>query len=551
MKKWLRFPLGVASLAAGGALLAKFGMSTALALTQPGGGVDLPNLYAIGLGLMGVGGAWDLLRPRRAAADKVGVVAKSVFATRRHIDACGISEDRSKPDEGLYLGFFCDDGKQTQLCYRGAKSLLCIGVPGSNKTAGLVIPALQSARRSAIVLDMKLQNAAVTSRKRGTMGRVIILNPYGVLVDELPHLQSHGWNPLLQLDPTSEDFESDAYCIAEAITDSAGANDSSSGRFFSESSLNLAACLVMWERYVHGDKASLCNVRATVCAPNEYADVDGEKRVVGGFLFELEVMRTCEHAAIRNVSTRLYQRLTDAGSHGTSAQDVIDTFMSSTRFLDDPRIARDMKKGGRIDFAALHTEIVTIYIGLPPHQLVAQAKWLRLFINLALAELYKHPPHNPTLPPVLFMLDEFGNVGRLSNIVSAMNIARDYRVQLWMFLQNLGQLKANNYPKEWTSFFSGSGVLTTFNASDTETQQELSKLFGNEEKSVPTETVNGISTGLQAIPIVRPEDLARLGRRGETINLIEPCTMPIRGVAPVYPETPFNVGLESNPYFRG
>jgi type IV secretion system protein VirD4 len=378
-----------------------------------------------------------------------------------------------------------------------------------------------------------------------------------VLVDELPHLQSHGWNPLLQLDPTSEDFESDAYCIAEAITDSAGANDSSSGRFFAaESSLNLAACLVIWERYVHGDKASLCNVRATVCAPNEYADVDGEKRVVGGFLFELDVMRKCEHAAIRSVSTRLYQRLTDAASHGTSAQDVIDTFMSSTRFLDDPRIARDMKKGGRIDFAASHTEIVTIYIGLPPHQLVAQAKWLRLFINLGLAELYKHPPRNPTrnptLPPVLFMLDEFGNVGRLSNIVSAMNIARDYGVQLWMFLQNLGQLKANNYPKEWTSFFSGSGVLTTFNASDTETQQELSKLFGHEEKSVPTETAHGISTGLQAIPIVRPEDISRLGRRGETINLIEPCTMPIRGIAPVYAELPSLAdGLDLNPYWRG
>ena len=55
---------------------------------------------------------------------------------------------------------------------------------------------------------------------------------------------------------------------------------------------------------------------------------------------------------------------------------------------------------------------------LPAAELLAeQAKWLRLFVNLALAELYNNPPTvDATLPPVLFMLDEFGNLGRLSQI---------------------------------------------------------------------------------------------------------------------------------------
>ena len=570
----LRVLLGATALAGGGALVSSSGAAAVQSALHTHDGLGLGTLFAVAAGLGLVGAGFDLLRGRRRPEVKESI-ANSVWATRKHIEDAKIAADPRAPGGGLYLGRFVTDdgGLPVELRYRGTKHILCAGVPGSNKTTGLVVPLLSEgqpgaassntgAARSIICLDLKLQNAPVTMRKRALLGSVIVLNPFGVLADELPGLQSAGWNPLLQLDPESDDFESDAYCIAEAMIDSAGAADSSSGKFFQESALNLAAALVMWERFLHGDKASLCRVRATVCAPNEFKEVDGppspdksgsgaasEKKLCGGFLYQLELMRHCKHAAIKNVSARLYSRLTDANSKATAAQDVIDTFMASTRFLDDPRIRRDMAKGGRIDFAALHREITTIYIGLPPHQLAAQAKWLRLFINMALAELYKHPPRVPVLPPVLLLLDEFGNVGRLSNIVSAMNVSRDYSVQLAMFLQNHGQLRAS-YPNEYQSFYSGCGVLTTFCAGDAETQEVLSKLFGNVEMIVPTETVNGVSMTPHAIPLIRPEDISRLGP-GETISRIEPCPWPVRGVAPVYPKTRFNEGLDPNPYYRG
>jgi type IV secretion system protein VirD4 len=544
MKQWLRFPLGVASLAAGGGLLAKFGTSTALALTQQGGGVDLPNLYAIALGSMAIGGAWDLLVGRRPAADKVGVVAKSVFATRRHIDACGISEDRSKPNEGLYLGFFCEDGK-TQLRYRGPKHGLFFGTPGANKSMGLVVPNLAHLRRSMIVIDPKGQLAAITAGKRQRMGRVIILNPFGVLADELPRLQSTGWNPLLQLDPQSLDFEDGAGCIADAIIEKSDAGNS---KFFDNSAENLVTALVMWERYSKGAKANLCNIRAELCKPTIYDKAT--KEPVSGFLHTLKQMAACDVPAIADAGGRLSSRLNDPNSQSTSAQDVIDTVLANTRFLSNQYIKTDMAKGGAIDFGALHREVTTIYLILPPYLLVSMAKWLRLFVNLSLMQLYKHPPtRGAALPPVLFMLDEFGNLGRLSQILNALNISRDYSLQLWMFLQNSGQLKAA-YPKEYASFYSGAGFVSTFATADNETAELLSKLLGNEEKSVPTESVNGTSIGLQAIPLIRPEDLGRLGR-GETVGKIEPCPWPVRGIAPVYTQTPFANGLDPNPYYRG
>ena len=63
-----------------------------------------------------------------------------------------------------------------------------------------------------------------------------------------------------------------------------------------------------------------------------------------------------------------------------------------------------MAKGGAaIDFGALHREIVTIYVILPVDQLEEQAKWLRMFVNLSLQQLYKNPrPLDPPLPRILY-----------------------------------------------------------------------------------------------------------------------------------------------------
>jgi hypothetical protein len=98
----------------------------------------------------------------------------------------------------------------------------------------------------------------------------------------------------------------------------------------------------------------------------------------------------------------------DSGSQSTSVQDVIETALASTAFLDDPRIRYDMAKGGAIDFGALHHEITTIYLVLPVHELQNQSKWLRLFVNQSLRELYKHlAPANAPLPPILYLVDEF------------------------------------------------------------------------------------------------------------------------------------------------
>lgn len=472
-------------------------------------------------------------------------IAKSEWADRADIEGAGIIETASDQD-GVYLGFFADRDGALTLRYKEGKHLLSFGVPGANKSTGLIVPNLAHLRRSIVVIDPKGELAAITARKRASMGRLIVLNPFRLWVDERPQLESAGWNPLLQLDPASPDFEGDAHCIADALIDKAGASGSGNSKFFENSAENLAAALVMWERHSNGDNASLANLRATVCAPNEY---DADKRLRGGFLYTLAQMATCEHVAIANAGKRLAARLLDTKSQSTSAQDVIDTFMAATRFLDDPAVAGDMQKGDKIDFGALHREVTTIYLIPPVSESDAQAKWLRLFVNIALRKLYRNAPTKPALPPVLLMLDEFGNLGWLSQINTALTVARGFRVQLWCFLQNLAQLKGN-YKDRWQSFFTGAGAVTSFKTGDMETAEYLAKIYGNKPEYVMTQSARGVSNTPQAIPLIRPEDIGRLPR-GETISVIEPCAMPVRGCAPVYVETRYADGLDPNPYHHG
>jgi type IV secretory pathway TraG/TraD family ATPase VirD4 len=268
-----------------------------------------------------------------------------------------------------------------------------------------------------------------------------------------------------------------------------------------------------------------------------------------------------DNYAMRMAGSRLQARLSDTSSQNTSLQDVIETVMKNTVFLDDDRIAFDMVKGGDIDFAAMHDDITTVYVILPVHQLREQSKWLRMFINLALSEFFKRKMTNEEarLPPVLFMLDEFGNLGRLPEILNAMNIARDYRVQLWMFLQHLEQLE-RTYPKETSDFFAGSGVIQTFNAHDRKTAVHFAEMLGKREVEMTSSQIGGglnikqmslsQNTATQIHPLIQPEDLWRLGRAA-TVSMIDPCPWPVLGHVDGYWNLIDPKEVDPNPYHKG
>ena len=130
----------------------------------------------------------------------------------------GLAAPAGIPLHSLDLG----DGVLVPLRYNGDQHLFTVAPSRSGKGATSIIPALLEYPGSALVIDPKGQNAAVTARRREELGqRVLILNPFGV-----HGLPQSAFNPLSILDAGSPDLARDTAVLADALIVYGGHGDS-------------------------------------------------------------------------------------------------------------------------------------------------------------------------------------------------------------------------------------------------------------------------------------------------------------------------------------
>ena len=146
----------------------------------------------------------------------------------------------------MYLGDEAGNGSTTarRIGYHGDGHMLTIGPTRSGKSRRLLIPnLLYETGRSMLVVDMKGELAAITAAHRAAKGgTAIALDPFGVLPNRGVKIQSVGFNPMLRLDPDSDDFVDDAMGLAEALVQ---VNPDDSEPHWSESAQDLVAGLIM------------------------------------------------------------------------------------------------------------------------------------------------------------------------------------------------------------------------------------------------------------------------------------------------------------------
>ncbi|HMA70997.1 MAG TPA: type IV secretory system conjugative DNA transfer family protein [Xanthobacteraceae bacterium] len=440
--------------------------------------------------------------------------------------------------DAIYLGRFLDNrGERDTVGYAGAGHLVTIGPAGSGKGAGLIIPNLSTLRRSIVIIDPNGEAAAITARKRAQFGPVAIINPFGLFVNELPHLKSHGFNPLAALDPDHDDFGDDCTGIARALVREQEQDD---GAILSSSAQDLVAALIMHEKFERREHASLANVRAMLTEPFTSTTETGPI----GLLKTVIKMTTSKCAALRSKTGRFLRE-----RH--SSKDFISIAIKETRFLDSPQIQRDLQGTG-IDWDKLKHEVTTVYVILPADRLDTHANYLRLVIDSALRVLLRSQP-GEALPPVLFILDEFAHLGYLPPIASTTGIADGTGVQLWPFLQDLNQLKTV-YQDRWQTLLGNAAVFTAFAPRDPATAQYLSARSGS--KTVIVETRSEHAEGTEATPGGDPgapsfkrEHTTAMPER-QMLCLVEPVKNAFMSRAPGYWNTNFNEDLDPNPYHQ-
>ena len=365
------------------------------------------------------------------------------------------------------------------LRYGGEGHLLTAAPTRSGKGTGSVIPNLLTYSGSVVVTDPKGENYAVTARCRRERlaHRTVALDPFDLLsAFGLPPSEA-AFNPMDLISTEGTDFLEGASLLADMLVVPQGGRGGGENAFWAEEAKALLSGLILYVAAKETDgfgrpteRRSLLRVRELLTLPRE------EFRE----LMEAMQRSTLAGGLVARAAARLLQK------EDKERSGVVSTAQSHTHFLDSSRMARVMGRS-TFEMSTLKRERLSLYLILPAHHLDTYSRWLRLTIACALNEMVSVPNQYAGGPGnrVLFLLDEFAQLGRMDPVLRAVSLLAGYGAQLWFFLQDLSQLKGT-YPDRWQTFLANTDVLQAFGTNDHETARLLSELTG--EATIYVET---------------------------------------------------------------
>jgi type IV secretory pathway TraG/TraD family ATPase VirD4 len=401
------------------------------------------------------------------------------------------------PAVGFVLGVLRDAPRGADRRFRQDGHLLTCAPTGAGKGIGAVIPNLLDYPGSAFVLDFKGETYAVTARARRSLGHdVILIDPFGIT-----GAAAHRLNWLDTLDPDDPDVVSRAAGIADMLVVAEGADSES---HWNDTARELLRGLLVYVACLPVERRTMAELRRIVTAP--------EDDLAGTLADMLSDSERGHRLPARTAAVHLNRPERERGS-------VLSSVVRHTAWLDDPRLCAAL---GRSDFsmADLKRRSMTVYLAIPPDRLRVCLGFVRGFIGLALdgiTAVPARPQHR-----VGFFLDEFGQLGRMDRLADSITLLRGYGAQLWVFVQDLSQLKAV-YPR-WQSFLANTSQQF-FGTADYDTARYLSGALGQQtirfETAGSSSSDQGLGKGasassslgehFQGRSLLTPDEIMRLG----------------------------------------
>ena len=374
---------------------------------------------------------------------------------------------------GFALGRVPDALAGMDTRFRFVGHVVTVAPTGSGKGIGAVIPNLLDYPGSALVLDVKGENAAVTARARRALGQAVYsVDPFAVNGDG-----GAAFNVLDRLDVWNPDCVSESAILADALVIAESKGDAV---HFDESAKNFLQGLML---HVAGlddtERRNLGELRRLLTAGEaEFFDVLGAMAADDTAAFGIPA---------RAANTLMGMADKERGS-------VLSTARRNTAFLDDPRVSAALSRSD-FDLSEIKATAMTVYLVMPANRIGPNARFLRLFISSVIAAITSsnvQPAHR-----VAFLLDEFGQLGYMKQIEDAVSLLRGYGLAFWVFIQDLSQLKGT-YPK-WQTFLANS-AKSFFGTDDYDTAKYISDSLGKATIEFETENTgknsgSGLSGG--------------------------------------------------------
>lgn len=436
----------------------------------------------------------ELNKMRGKASNSHG---SATFASPKEIKNAGLSEEK-----GFILGKLA--GKFIR--FRLPGHLITFAPTRSGKGVGQVIPNLLDHPGSVVVNDIKGENCAVTSRHRSKFSKVITFAPFSET--------SGCYNPMDFIRVgTSEELD-DAALIADMIIITSGGDD-----FFGNEAKNVVTGLILF--VATESPPALKNIGEV-----RYLLMQEQK----AFQATIKAMQNSKNEAVRRMGNSI------GATEPKVIASILSTAKSQTAVWDSPRLTSITSRSD-FNLEDIKKEPTSFYIVIPPEYLDVYKPVVRLMIGTTLASMTR--TMKKPQDPVLFIIDEFPALGYMKNIEVGVGYLAGYGVSLWMFIQDLSQIK-EDYPK-WASLIANCACRVAFGTNDFDTAKTISEMLGNttirvegEGKSKEAGLLGGKTSGTStnvsetSRALMTPDEVMRMPFDSQLVF--------VQGVKPIYAE---------------
>ncbi len=348
------------------------------------------------------------------------------------------------------------------VCSTPEHHTLIVARTRTGKGTRVIIPTLLRYGGSALVIDPKGENAAITAaiRRDQLQQSIHILNPWNELAStyERRGFTRATYNPLDILDRTDPNVVAIAQTLAGAICPSpANAKD----RFWQGSAANVLTAVFLYLTETLGEQKTLGRAREIVSLTR--------KEFTAKYLTQMAASKAFS-GAIREFAAPFID-LADETYSG-----VMSNLSESTKFLSDPQVKAATARSS-FSMNDLASQKATVYVVIPTERMDTQKTWLRLVIAAAM-HVFKHPQATPAYGHrCLFLIDEFAALGRLDDLPRDIATMSGFGVDFALIVQGLDQLK-DHYAEARGTILSNCAYKWFCNVNDLDSAKYLSDTLG-------------------------------------------------------------------------
>lgn len=370
---------------------------------------------------------------------------------------------------------------------------LMVAPTGSGKGVGFVIPQLLQFPGSAIVLDVKGDNFGLTSifRKETLKQDVYYFSPF-----DSEH-QTHRFNPMDRIAALPDTDQQ--YTAINTMIDLFLQVDPSSNAasfFTAGKRLLIASCLYAIEvgRPTIGDAAEI---------------------MAGGADKKQSYLSYAQETKVKIVR-RTFEEMSDVPDK-TLGSYVSVLEGAGLALWSDPSVIRTTSTSD-FDFSTFRKKAQSLYIVVQPEHLKTLAPLIRLLFADAIACLQRSEPISDEKFQVMFLMDEFDQLGRMPIVETAIKTIRSFGGRFFIVSQNIPSLETLYRNEGRLGLQAGAGVQIYMTPLEERTAEVVSKLLG--KKTIVSKSESGkrvrdfndtvnISRRAEERPLVTPEDMLR------------------------------------------